>query len=180
MSRDADISDLVNMARRLSHLQAVTNEGAAAIGFMLGAVYALLRAAALSYSDARNTAGKLELQAEFARVAAALGSRASPEADWLGGFYFSSALMRIAALDERIGKMAGRKHHRAHKVRSLVNKLKHEPDAHVRGDWDIHFSDVVHAANVLCEELEILVDRVGSASSGVPALPSRVLPRARR
>jgi hypothetical protein len=157
MTRDADISELVSTARRLGQLRTVTDDDTAAIGFMLGAVYALLRAATLQYSDARNAARKDVLQAEFTRVAGALGKGASPEPDWLGGFYFSSALMRIAALNERIDKMAGYRRDLAAKVRRVVNKLKHDSDAHVCGDWDIQFSEVVHVTSALCEGLEIIV-----------------------
>jgi hypothetical protein len=64
--------------------------------------------------------------------------------------------MRLAALNERIDKMSGEKQDHAAKIRQVVNKLKHDIDAHVRGDWSINFSDAITAATVFCCELETL------------------------
>ena len=124
---------------------------------MLGVVYSLVQAAKMQYSDSRNTAGKSLLAAEFVRAAAALANSQSPETTWLAGFYFSSALMRIAALNERLDKMAGKPADRAAEVRQTVNKLKHHTDAHVSGNWTLTFAETLRSLRDLCQVLETLV-----------------------
>jgi hypothetical protein len=157
MINNAILSELADLATRLSQLQVGSKDEIAAKGFMLGAIFSLGQAAQLQYSDSRNTAGKAALAAEFARTAAALATNQSPEPIWLAGFYFSSALMRIAALNERLDKMAGSKVDAAPMIRQTVNKLKHRPDAHVIGDWTVTFAGALGALSGQCGQLESLV-----------------------
>ena len=120
------------------------------------------RAAALGYSDSRNMAKKATLAPEFVRNAVAVAKSESLEPVWLAGFYFSSALMRISALNERIDTMAkaragSAKRDIAKKVRKTVNMLKHETDAHVVGNWKLVFVEVVDTLENLTVKLESLL-----------------------
>jgi hypothetical protein len=157
MADSTAISELAELAIRLGRLQVASEDEIAAQGFMLGAVYSLGQAAKLQYSDLRNVAGKDVLAVEFVRTAAALASNQLPEPTWLAGFYFSSALMRIAALNERLDKMVGRKVDGAVEIRRTVNKLKHRTDAHIRGDWTVTFAGTLQSLSNLCQQLEALV-----------------------
>lgn len=157
MTRSTAISELAELAARLGRLQVNSDDEIAAQGFMLGAVYSLGQAAKLQYSDWRNVAGKSVLAPEFVRTGAALASNQSPEGTWLAGFYFSSALMRIAALNERLDRMAGHWVDGAAEVRRTVNKLKHHTDAHVRGNWTVTFAETLQSLSDLCQKLEALV-----------------------
>ena len=149
--------ELADLADRLGKLQVASEDEIAAQGLMLGAIYSLSQAAKLEYSDSRNTAGKGLLATEFVRTAAALAINQMPDTTWLAGFYFSSALMRIAALNERLDKMAGTKVDSAADIRRTVNKLKHHPDAHVRGDWTVTFAGTLQSLSNLCQQLEVIV-----------------------
>jgi hypothetical protein len=158
MKHDKAVAELMRRAEQLSGLQPSKQDEIAAIGFMVGAVYALLNAARLGYDDARNTHGASALKEEFARTASALARNTSPENAWLAGFYFSSALMRIAALHERIVIMrTGKRKRKTIEVGRIVNKLKHETDAHVRGDWQIKFANVVDVSGKLIDELRAII-----------------------
>ena len=57
----------------------------------------------------------------------------------LAGFYLDSALMRLAALNERIDTYLGKKHDTAQQIRRLVNEIKHEVDAGIGQGWTIKF-----------------------------------------
>jgi hypothetical protein len=61
------------------------------------------------------------------------------DASWLAGFYLDSALMRLAALNERIDTYLGKKHDTAQQIRRLVNEIKHEVDAGIGQGWTIKF-----------------------------------------
>jgi hypothetical protein len=158
MNHRTAINELTRMGRQLSQLPFAEHDEIAAAGFVVGAIYALHRATMLEYSDDRNKSLPPALQAEFGRAAQALGKDESPEQIWLAGFYFSSGLMRVAALNERLDKMANRKRDIALQVRRVVNKLKHEPDAHVRGDWTILFGEVVELTGKLLNEFEAIIN----------------------
>jgi hypothetical protein len=152
-------SSLAELASRLGKLHVISENEIAAQGFMLVAVYSLAQAAKLQYSDSRNTAGKSLLAAEFVRSAVALANNQCPQETWLAGFYFSSALMRIAALNERLDAMTGHRADLAAEIRRTVNKLKHQADAHVRGDWAISFDKAVQSLSDLCQVLEDITTR---------------------
>jgi len=76
------------------------------------------------------------------------------DASWLAGFYLDSALMRLAALNERIDTYLGKKHDTAQQIRRLVNEIKHEVDAGIGQGWTIKFENVVKATEDLCVLLE--------------------------
>ena len=156
MASNAAILELAALASRLGKLRVVSEENIATQGFMLGAIYALRQASTLGYVDSRNLAGRDVLAPEFVRVATALSTDQSPESTWLAGFYFISALMRIAALNEKLDKMAGKKINSAVNVRRIVNQLKHETDAHVRGDWEITYIEALQSLRGLCQQFEVL------------------------
>ena len=124
-------AQLASIAARLARLNAVTDDEIAAQGFMLGATYGLDRAAALGYSDSRNTAKKATLAPEFVRNAVALAKSEPLEPVWLAGFYFSSALMRISALNERIDAMTKARELRGHRFAESFGDTRDQHDSTV-------------------------------------------------
>jgi hypothetical protein len=64
--------------------------------------------------------------------------------------------MRVAALEDRLPKMAPGARDFGEDMRCVikeltlaVDQLKHQPDAHVRGNWKLKFSEVVQLTGKL-------------------------------
>jgi hypothetical protein len=134
------------LAVRLSACKPSTNRDIAGLGFMAGALHGLERAAALGYEDSRSQPVPAQFAREFIDALTANGRGAPPSAIWESGFFFNSAIMRLAALNERI---AG-SNDVAPNIRRSVNLLKHRADAHISGERPISFDEAVTAATDLC------------------------------
>jgi hypothetical protein len=75
-----------------------TEEDLGLKGFILGALYGLIRAAQLNYADRTGPALPTSYETELNEIAATLArGEAINEDQWLGGFYFNSAMQRLAA-----------------------------------------------------------------------------------
>lgn len=143
------------LAQRLLRLTARDYDQVALLGLMVGVLYALDRAAHLAFSDARlKSCGSDEELAEHRKTLEAIqGCAAAPE-PWRAGFYFDSAIMRLAALNERIPKYLGNNQDLAKDVRRVVNKIKHDIDAGIACGWNITFAKVLKSTDELCKLLE--------------------------
>src|SRR5436190_14251669 len=130
MTNPRDHSGTIHaLAARLAACKPSTEQHTAGLGFMAGALYALDRAATLGYDDARSRPIPARFAGEFADVLTAIGRGETPSHAWESGFFFNSAIMRLAALNER---MVGT-NDIASGIRRSVNLLKHEADAHISG-----------------------------------------------
>lgn len=154
MDRSTELSDIARLARRLSTLETHSSGETAIIGFVAGALHALKRAAELGYDDSWPNIGTAELNREYHAALRATADLVSGPSQWLAGFYFNSALMRLDALKDRIRKLAGVKRKKlAHEVRVVVNRLKHDVDPYAV-EWNVSFADALDAANALCRAFE--------------------------
>ncbi|MBZ0104622.1 hypothetical protein MELA_01279 [Candidatus Methylomirabilis lanthanidiphila] len=143
------------IADRISKIEPKRNAEIAILNLMTGAVFATYQAAKLDYDDDRANPNPDESKREFKRSAIGISRGKSPHRAWCAGFYMNSALLRIAPINERINKHT----HTVHdipKIRQLVNKIKHEPDAQIGRAWHIKLIDVVDALELLCKRLEDL------------------------
>jgi hypothetical protein len=151
MTNPKDLSRSIRaLAVRIGGLQPKADEHIASVGFMAGALYALECAAELGYDDSRSNPEPANMATEFSSVLTAIGQGAATTLPWQAGFYFNSALMRLAALNDRLAgsnDVAGN-------VRRSVNLLKHQPDAHISGKRPITFAEAVSAAESLCAVIE--------------------------
>jgi len=142
------------LARRIADLDPRSPDEISLVGFMTGALHALDRAAQLNYDDSRAKPVPAQFAKEFCSVLAAVSrGRGRPNA-WLGGFYLHSAMMRLAALNERLNKVLGQTDDRARIVRRAVNSLKHHAGAHISGTRPVLYADALRAAEIVCERLE--------------------------
>jgi hypothetical protein len=150
MSETATIRTLASRLQKL-HLRNI-NE-IALIGFMLGILYALERAMRFNFRDERMNLNHDDERTEIKNTLEQLALGSDPDERWLSGFYLDSAIMRLAALNERVAKYVEMEHdHR--EIRRIVNKIKHEVDAGITSGWDFKLSDVLRATDDLCGLLE--------------------------
>jgi hypothetical protein len=126
-----------------------TNDHLALVAFMAGALHSLTRAIQCRFDDARMTPDLNEALSELSGVLARVIRSAAPPRAWLSGYYIDSAMMRIAALGERLGKHLGVAHPLSSKIPDVVNSMKHDVDAGITLGWDAKFADVIKAAEDL-------------------------------
>jgi hypothetical protein len=124
------------------------------LGFTAGALHALDRAAQLNFDDSRTRPVDSAFAREFRITLNAIArGRGRPNA-WLAGFYLHSAMLRIAAVNERLNNLLGAREDRTHLIRRAVNSLKHHVDAHISGRRTVPYAEVLRGARVVCERLE--------------------------
>lgn len=148
---------LVDVARRLANLATTPPAETHLLGFLTGAVYALRRAEELGYEDTREASSTASLDAEFHEVLESLAAGETIDRAWLSGFYYNDALMRIAALNQRIDAYTGQERDLAKRVRQAVNRLKHRVDPQLTGGVRPDFREVLQAAEDLTEALEAAI-----------------------
>ncbi len=141
------------LATRIARLHPTSQAQIANVGFMAGALYALGRALHLGYDDTRAFPDAARMAGEFAVALSAISRGGEPPQPWLAGFFFHSATMRLAALNERLDRARDV----APSIRRSVNSLKHESDAHISGKRTVRLGQVLKAAEDLCGLLEAAV-----------------------
>ena len=140
---------------RLADVRPTTAAQVSLLGFMVGALHALDRAAQLAYDDARGMPDLDRSAREFRLAGRAVARGRARSNQWLAGFYLDSALMRLAAVNTRLNKLLGTEDDRLHDVRQIVNSLKHDVDAHIGRPWTLRFGDAIVAAKILIDRLLI-------------------------
>ena len=149
-----EVATIRGLANRMAALTPQNPGEVALLAFAAGTLYALSRAAELRFDDARMTPDLTKTPQELRTVLAAIGSGTIVPDAWLSGFHVDSAMMRLAALNERIDKYLGQKRDLAQRIRQIVNDLKHDIDAGIASGWKIKFADVLKGAEDLCGLLE--------------------------
>jgi hypothetical protein len=143
------------LAERLVDLHPKTAAHVSLLGFMVGALHALDRAAQLNYDDDRARPDRDLFAREFRATVRAVARRRARSNAWSAGFYLDSALMRLGAINARLNKLLGTNDDRLRVVRRIVNGFKHDVDAHIGRGWTLRFSDAVGAAKILSDRLLI-------------------------
>jgi hypothetical protein len=156
-------SEIRRLAVKIQKLTAVKPENdVGLLGLMAGALHALDRAAQLGYTESRGTNPNRDLLAdEFRRTLAGIGAKHSKlPRPWRAGFYFLSALYRLASVSDRAHKRfrewkkdAGRT-----TLEQDVNKIKHEPRAHPELRIKTDFAAALRVAGGLCTGLAERLD----------------------
>jgi hypothetical protein len=153
MPREDIINRLQEVAQRISTVHPVENAEIACVNLIAGALYALHQAATLDYDDNRANSNPDVSKQEFRRAVIKISRGLLPEDAWVAGFYFNSALLRMAPLNERLNKQTQTTHDIT-AIRQLVNKIKHEPEAQMGQPWHVTLPDAVEALEVLGKRLE--------------------------
>jgi len=121
----------------------------ALVAFMAGALYSLTCSIQYRFDDRRMTPEMPRVRAELVDVLARISEAKEPPSPWLSGFYIDSAMHRIAALGERLGKELGSNGPLDPQVPDAVNAMKHELDAGIGEGWEARFRHVLKAAHDL-------------------------------
>jgi len=119
------------------------------VAFMAGALYSLGRAIQCRFNDARMVPEMQPLATELVDVLSQIEQSKEPPRPWLSGYFIDSAMMRIAALGERLGKQIGPAKPLGPEVPNAVNSMKHAVDAGITEGWEVRFAHVLRDAEVL-------------------------------
>jgi hypothetical protein len=140
-------------AARLSKLERRTDPDVSLLGIMAGALHSLEKADQLGYQDARGQSRNLAFFAsEFRRTLKSIGKGDQPPQRWLAGFYFISALVRLAALLDRL-KLPLATRSRAHLMHD-VDWFKHRDEDHPVSRMVTSWDEALKVANDTCSALE--------------------------
>src|ERR1700719_453304 len=94
------------IADLLQHKQVLSNDAlTACVDDLLGAVYALTFALHHDFDDRPNRLAPTDAEAVFIRAENMSARKIRNEGKWTAGFYFSSALLRIAGVYHRLLKV---------------------------------------------------------------------------
>lgn len=128
---DEAIKKLRDLARVLADAP-LPNDAALSIGgLIVGAAYSLAKAVQLDYRNIPGGNRTADYRKQLVDVAAAVASgQVVPPEQWLAGYYFNNALIRLAVAQELVGKRATARSRRP-SIRDEVNIFKHE----VEGLW---------------------------------------------
>lgn len=92
---------LLALAGKVAYLPSDTQARRGIKGVMLGAVYGLIRAEELGYEPRIGESLGPSYDDELVETGTALLGGSAPPRQWLSGFYWGSALLRMAAVYER-------------------------------------------------------------------------------
>ena len=147
---------LADTAERLSAVRMSNIDEMGIYGLLVGALYGLSKAVELGYVDRTGTSLPVDYSGELRRVAQGLvTSDEVNDRGWLAGFYFNSALTRLAPICERLGKYAGKREDLIPSIREEVNRLKHDTNGVLCGRT-VGLSDAVDAASMLVTAVSIV------------------------
>jgi hypothetical protein len=142
------------LAARLETLRLARNADVSLLGFLAGTLHALDRADQLNYNPGRAKPDVKVFEAEFRRALKAIRRGVDRPRPWRAGFYFFSALMRLAALNERLDKRFGKQLDIAAAIRIEVNKLKHDLEVHPAAPLSVGFDGALRVASAMCDRME--------------------------
>jgi hypothetical protein len=168
---DEQLAHLSELAGRLGQLSPVEASQLSLVALGLGAIYSLREAIRGGYRDNQDpkvaAAYREYLQAQARAIA-------SPDSDDstldIAEYFFNSALLRIAVLNERINRQSGNMRDVARPVRREVNRLKHAI-AGVDSGRTVTLEDAVRCLTDLVEITEAACGRSDAPSAG-PLKPS--------
>jgi hypothetical protein len=150
----SDIQALQSLAQRVALLQPSTSDHIHLVAFTAGALYSLARAIQCRFDDSRMKPDLDEAPRELAKVLNRISASKEPPNPWLSGYFIDSAMLRLDALGEKLGKKIGPRHPLGPEVPQAVNDMKHTPDARIAEGWDVRFSHVLHEAEQVVALLE--------------------------
>lgn len=158
-------------AGRLGCLIATNPDERAILSFAIGAAYSLDKALAIGFADRTGKALPLDFSIDLHQVSLAISESRDPAPQvWVAGFYFNSALLRLAAVAERVTiYKTGSRQDLLPAVRREVNSMKHRVDAFLRTGRTVSSADAVRALLTVVDVLESLL-QTSPASRGRESL----------
>ena len=134
MGKQEQLAQVNLAAIRLSALLPRNDAELALLAHLVGAVHSLRKAVDLSrdgYSDEHALPDFKDRVLATAKAIASPGKSLDPA--WEAGYFFNSALMRIAAVNDRLGKYEGDRPDFTPEVRREVNRIKHDIEGILAG-----------------------------------------------
>ena len=162
MRKEQQLDAVNQVASQISALRPANDSELALIAHLVGAAHSLRKAVDISpdgYSDEHALPDFRD------RVMATATAIASPDASvdprWEAGYFFNSALMRIASVNDRLGKYEGDRPDFTPEVRREVNRIKHDVEGILAGR-QVGLDD---ALSSLSELSSVLVTIQGAADA---------------
>ena len=162
-------AELRQLAQRTAVLTRELPQHRAILDVIAGAIFATFRARELEYKHRDGQLSDKYLQNLVVRLERLAEGRLPRKHGWLAGFYFNSAIQRIAAAGEQLAgilkrldrqaKQQGRVVDISHalpaldQIRNEVNRLKHD-ETGLEGGRDITPSSAVTALSEIVQTLE--------------------------
>jgi hypothetical protein len=158
MQYEGASKEISAVASILATLNTDIKEELSLLGTLLGALYGLQRAVELDFLDRTGSALPTDYTAELSDVARQIARGKVAESQWLAGFYFNSAIHRLAALNERLTKYVfGSKKDVCADLRKENNKFKHEIEGLISGR-EIDIPKAVSAVTKLAQVMKNVVE----------------------
>ncbi len=133
------VRSLGTTAKTAANLSVPNVQEQALLGILLGSLYGLARAVQLGYEDRTGRALSLQYSKELRGLLADLEKGNLPsEGQWLAGFYFNSALHRLAALYHRSLKILTGRDDNAPSLLEYAVKAKLLKKEHVSALATVH------------------------------------------
>jgi hypothetical protein len=162
-------AELKQLAQRTAVLTRELPQYRAILDVIAGAIFAIFRARELEYKHRDGQLSDKYLQNLIGRLERMAEGRLPQKHGWLAGFYFNSAIQRIAAAGEQLAGILKRLDRRAKErgevleisnalpaldqIRTEVNRFKHDETGLERGR-DIAPSSAVTALSEIVKTLE--------------------------
>jgi hypothetical protein len=163
MDRNKQLEKVNIIYKRLDAINPRNDPELAMFSHLVGATHSIRKAVDLStdgYSDEH-------LLPDFAdRVLSTAKEMTSPNSSldpaWEAGYYFNSAIMRIAAVNERLGKyIKGDRTDFTPEVRKEVNRIKHDVEGILHGR-KVNFEDALTSLDNLTNAMLTVQERSGA------------------
>jgi hypothetical protein len=171
-------ADLKQLARRTAVLTRELPQYRAILDVIAGAIFAVFRARELQYKHRDGQLSDKYLQNLAVRLERMAEGRLPQKHGWLAGFYFNSAIQRIAAAGEQLAGILKRLERQAkqqgrvfdisnvlpalNQIKEEVNRFKHDETGLERGR-DITPSSAVTALSEIVQTLEMYNEALKAA-----------------
>jgi hypothetical protein len=155
MTRDAELARIAELGRRVAALTPTDDARRGLVGYLAGTLYSLRKAAELGWDDAPAAGPD---GGDYSAVASAVADAEAVDPTWLTGYFFGSALFRLAEVNERLGQLAAgtRGRDRSETVRAALAALRAEPRGSHTAGFTAAFGGALDVAERLCEDFEAL------------------------
>jgi hypothetical protein len=141
------------LAARLARVPRFNTADVGLFGLMAGALHSLEKAEQLGYQDQRGQSRDASFFAsEFRTTLKRISKGDTLRQPWLGGFYFINALLRLAALLDRL-KVPLTVRSRSRLIHD-VDWFKHRAEAHPVSSITTSWDDALKVATATCGALE--------------------------
>ncbi len=128
--------NLFNLLNALPNHVAVVDT----LDYLVGALYSLANAQELGFKD-RPSSYPAEYSAHLSNYTLNIAEKTQPHASWLAGYFFNSAIQRLAAAYDRIPKLLGAREKVHSKSISAKQRMK-EVNTYDHANWTKVYDEV--------------------------------------